>query len=1591
MKKRILSILLCLCMALSLLPATALAVTDEPSVSIGQTLVSGKYYTIADATVTESDSAPASGGYLAYTLDGSNATLTVTGDVTFSDSIPALSITACTLTLTGSGNLSMTSSGPTVAGSSGSLTTSNYTGNLSFTSTSSNAITNCTDVTLETTGALTVSGYGSSPTISCGNDVILKGSTVSLTNGASGQLVSAVGSSVSITVTNGDLSLSGNSDSPLIIADSNSNNQGANGAVTLSASGDISVNNSGIGMAVCSALTATAGGDVTLESTSGIAVGSNLTVTKAANVTVSGGRDSAPAVTGAANITASGDINIASAFIIDIGGTANLTAGGFVIRTTSAGTTITTVDGTSCAYGSDVSTSGLDLSSSAPADTTCYKAGSGYILYTPAVTGDTPANAKLELHGATINMTTGRALYLPSAAPVDITVTGDNSLTAYSNSIDGNSQAVNITGTGNLTINGYYGICSTNGNMSGVTINIGGDLKIKTSGNPITGVSGDVAITAKSITIGDAYGVHCSGIASLEATGGDISLTGGSSSGAVYGSNGVSLKASGNITVDNHAGGIALSTAGTGAVIVDAQGDVAITAGTSVAIYFGTGVSVTSHTGSVDVTTDGYSCMELASGGAGGGTLTLNAAKDIALNAESAAISATSQAVNITAGSKLSSTSYFGLQVGALTIKANEVSIAGTQQDGIQATSVAITNPTGGNCKSVSIVATSSDSSRAAIHATGDATSGNITVKADELFISGKTSASAISALGTVTIEGTGVIVGAISAGTKSIAAGVTCAANGGDVSTSGLDLSTPPAEATAYTAGSGYIVWNPTGNTLTLHNARINNTSGCALILPSDTDTTVVAQGDNTLESSENALSDLKYITIQGSGSLSATSSSGYSIYSALGITITGVVSVTAPTIYSCDNIVVDTTGTVDAPQMTTLGTLTYNKGTMNGSWVSEYNGNEHSSVTLSIYGNVTLDSDTSLDSNDASLTVKAGAVLTIDTDRTLTIAAGVPITNNGTIVNSGTIVLPETYAADIPAAIKAMKLTGSGVVEAGSQYYTNDGAAVKAITGGLTLTSTGDDTKSVDKDGYSWDGSTLTLGSTYVSGGLTLPDNTTIRTTSGSIISGSINGAGGTNMHLTFDGTAPLSINGGISLGTNGDTVTVQSGAHVSVSGSFSLGAYGLDGILNVIGSGTVLTISSPNSYAVMCGAVNVQDGASLAAHSEGSYGLYALTDGVSVTGGSTLTVGCDYGVYVKDGSFTIDESSTFTANAAVAAICVVDTTKTKSQGQMLKVPSSMLPSGAEIAHTTGDTPNCGYTYWSIMPTGNILSATNEDSDPATLTGALGALTLKAATVPSNPIGGGGGSVSSYTLTFETNGGSSVASLSKTSGTVVDLSNYKPTRDGYDFAGWYSDAALTAKITGVTLTKDTTVYAKWTEKSANPFTDVSDSAYYHDAVLWAAKKNITSGTSDNAFSPDVICTRAQMVTFLWRAMGSPEPASADCPFTDVPKDAYYYKAVLWASDKGVAKGTSAAAFSPNDTVTRSQSMTFLWRAAGEPVSVSANQFADVSQDAYYYSAVLWAIEKGVTQGTSSTAFSPNDGCTRAQIVTFLYRYMGE
>ena len=234
------------------------------------------------------------------------------------------------------------------------------------------------------------------------------------------------------------------------------------------------------------------------------------------------------------------------------------------------------------------------------------------------------------------------------------------------------------------------------------------------------------------------------------------------------------------------------------------------------------------------------------------------------------------------------------------------------------------------------------------------------------------------------------------------------------------------------------------------------------------------------------------------------------------------------------------------------------------------------------------------------------------------------------------------------------------------------------------------------------------------------------------------------------------------------------------------------------------------------------------------------------------------------------------------------------------------------------------------------------------------------------------------------------------------TDKFYYEPSRTQYDLADVAYHTTRWAEA-GKTVYIPFTVYGTKGEEASGTmaitiaqtmnFIDVKASDFFYEPVKWAVNNKITNGTSSTTFSPYKNCNRAEIVTFLWRAAGTPEPTVTRNPFTDVNsvRDASYYKAILWASQKGITAGTNATTFSPYQECTRSQIVTFLYRYAGKPSGNYTNPFKDVSSvnEASYYNAILWAVGKGITQGTSTTTFSPYASCTRGEAVTFLYRYV--
>ena len=349
----------------------------------------------------------------------------------------------------------------------------------------------------------------------------------------------------------------------------------------------------------------------------------------------------------------------------------------------------------------------------------------------------------------------------------------------------------------------------------------------------------------------------------------------------------------------------------------------------------------------------------------------------------------------------------------------------------------------------------------------------------------------------------------------------------------------------------------------------------------------------------------------------------------------------------------------------------------------------------------------------------------------------------------------------------------------------------------------------------------------------------------------------------------------------------------------------------------------------------------------------------------------VGCGETKFVKGSATTeytvtvsIDGSGTASASPATAA------------------------AGTEITLTAK--ADAGYTFkqWQVV-TGGVTIKYSKFTMPAGNV-EVKAVFEKNATPPPAP------TYYSITVTKDGSGTASASLATAAAGTEITLTAKADA--GYTFKQWQVvTGGVTIKDSKFTMPAGNVEVKAIFEKNAtpppaptvNPFVDVPEGSFYETAVLWAVEKGITAGTDATHFSPDGICTRAQAVTFLWRAAGSPAAKSAVMPFADVKAGSYYYDAVLWAVEKGITAGTDATHFSPDGTCSRAQIVTFLWRSQKSPAAGTANPFNDVKAGSFYETAVLWAVKEDVTKGTTNTTFSPDANCTRAQIVTLIWRCM--
>ena len=365
---------------------------------------------------------------------------------------------------------------------------------------------------------------------------------------------------------------------------------------------------------------------------------------------------------------------------------------------------------------------------------------------------------------------------------------------------------------------------------------------------------------------------------------------------------------------------------------------------------------------------------------------------------------------------------------------------------------------------------------------------------------------------------------------------------------------------------------------------------------------------------------------------------------------------------------------------------------------------------------------------------------------------------------------------------------------------------------------------------------------------------------------------------------------------------------------------------------------------------------------------------------------------------------------SRTGVISFTFKDTTKTPNPKDVTFTAADKDKAFSDV--DTDVTNYFGYQGWIIKSQdGTTTIVANETKVTDDILDALAAATAASEKLTAEEVviytgGGGGGSSTTVTIVKVDNGKATASNTSARAGQTVTIT--ATPNEGYKVE---NVVAVDSNGNNLTVTqgadgkfsftmpnrgtvKVTPSFTKIEEQppvdpgtDTTKFVDVPAGSFYYDPVYWAVEKGITNGTDATHFSPDTPCTRAQAVTFFWRAAGQPAATITDNPFTDVKEGTYYYDAVLWAVEKGITKGTSDTTFSPNLDVNRKQMVTFLYRAAGEPAVSADNPFTDVPAGQYYTNAVLWAVENGITTGTSDTTFSPDQACLRSQIVTFLYR----
>ena len=448
--------------------------------------------------------------------------------------------------------------------------------------------------------------------------------------------------------------------------------------------------------------------------------------------------------------------------------------------------------------------------------------------------------------------------------------------------------------------------------------------------------------------------------------------------------------------------------------------------------------------------------------------------------------------------------------------------------------------------------------------------------------------------------------------------------------------------------------------------------------------------------------------------------------------------------------------------------------------------------------------------------------------------------------------------------------------------------------------------------------------------------------------------------------------------------------------------------DATINVV---ITLTAKDNQAALTLTGGTTVVYGQTLQLGTSGGSGTGAVTYAVTNGTGEATIDATGKLTPVKVGTVKVKATKAEDANYNAITSAEVEITITRATPTGAPKYTAITTSGKTLADagltTVGSTlnPNAGTLVWVDNTTGTVLPGTTAvaanttykwlftptDANYTTLTGFIELYHKSSG-------GGGGWYYTYYTIkaTAGTNGSISPSGWTSVRDGRDQTFTITPDK-GYAVAKVLVDGKSVGAVKSYTfknVTKDHTIEAVFMKSNGNPqtgvFVDVAEGSYYEEAIDWAVEKGITNGVSSNMFAPNDPCTRAQIVTFLWRAAGSPAPKSMSS-FTDVPADAFYAKAVAWAVENGITSGTGEGKFSPNSTCTRAQAVTFLYRASGSPAVSGKAEFSDVSTTAFYADAVTWAAKKGITTGIGGGLFGSDNDCTRGQIVTFLWRAMAE